>query len=107
LAAVAEFILRCVYKAAYLPVNTYPRLNSLKKFLFYNDYFTNYFFGPCHNVEDRRSVLFDFMSTEIVHYISEGEIRAWFVDNELELQELTFLRNQSWGAVGAKREDAR
>ncbi|MDD5431437.1 MAG: class I SAM-dependent methyltransferase [Candidatus Omnitrophica bacterium] len=103
LAVLGELILSLFYKVIYVPINTVPWFRFLKKFLFYNDYFSKYFFGPYHSAEDRRSVLFDFMSTEIIYYISGDEIKRWFSDNGLKISHLTFLRNQSWGAVGERK----
>jgi len=49
--------------------------------------------------EYRRSVLFDFLSTEIGHYISHRELEEWFCKNNIDITQITFLRGQSWTGV--------
>jgi 2-polyprenyl-3-methyl-5-hydroxy-6-metoxy-1,4-benzoquinol methylase len=103
LSVFGEYILRIMFKAVYLPINSHTGLSVLRKYLYYNDYFKGYFFGHSHSVEDRRSVLFDFLSTEIVHYISHRELKEWFCKNNIDITQITFLRGQSWAGVGKNR----
>lgn len=103
LSVAGEVILRTGYNLIYSPINSIQSLKSFRQYLFYNEYFKGYFFGPSHSIEDRRSVLFDFLSTEIVHYISEDELKKWYKKNNFKITQITFLRGQSWAGVGKKQ----
>ncbi|NOY81867.1 MAG: methyltransferase domain-containing protein [Kiritimatiellaeota bacterium] len=81
----------------YRPVARNPRLNSLRRVLFYFDYLAwlgQFGFRHTHHV------VFDHLVAPVAFYIFREELEKWFSDAGLELVRMSWRNRNSWRAYG-------
>lgn len=86
-------------KLIYYPVNAYPSLSWLRRFLFYNDYL---FFLSKFGFQEQFNIVYDHLVPEVTYYISRDELETWFTENQLQSVTITSRTGNSWRGFGVK-----
>ena len=79
----------------------YSLVSRFSKNIFYGDYL-KYFNNQLSNL-DREYVVFDFISTPLIKYISKKELENWIMENSLIDAVITRRNANSWGLTAKKK----
>lgn len=78
----------------------YRLISRFSENIFYGDYLK--YFNTQLSAADREYVVFDFMSTHLIRYISKKQLENWIAENSLADAVITRRNTNSWGLTAKK-----